>query len=164
MIGARIAGTGHHLPSRVVTDADLAPMLMAEAPSSRQGPRIAPEHIAEDRHLPRMQGQAVFRQAVTRLPDVIRELLLPRGLKPLDLDLLVPHQANLRIMERVASSLDLLPEKMFTNIQKYGNTIAASIPIALHEARRSGRVGSGALVCLAAFGAGLTWGATLVRW
>jgi 3-oxoacyl-[acyl-carrier-protein] synthase III len=81
-----------------------------------------------------------------------------------DLDLFIPHQANLRISQMVAMGLELPEEKVFNNIQRYGNTTAASIPIALHEAVESGRVKPGALVCLAAFGAGFTWGAALMRW
>ncbi|MCB0277718.1 MAG: 3-oxoacyl-ACP synthase, partial [Calditrichaeota bacterium] len=81
-----------------------------------------------------------------------------------DLDLLVPHQANLRITEAVGQRLGLPPEKVFSNIQKYGNTTAATIPICLSEAVDQGRLKSGDLVCLAAFGAGFTWASALIRW
>jgi 3-oxoacyl-[acyl-carrier-protein] synthase-3 len=95
---------------------------------------------------------------------VIHEALAANGYTVADLDLLIPHQANLRISQLVAMGLELPEEKVFNNIQRYGNTTAASIPIALHEAVQEGRVKPGALVCLAAFGAGFTWGAALMRW
>src|SRR5439155_398888 len=106
----------------------------------------------------------VLKHAVTRFPEVIREALANNGCTTADLDLLIPHQANLRISQLVAMGLELPEEKVFNNIQRYGNTTAASIPIALHEAVQEGRVRPGALVCLAAFGAGFTWGAALMRW
>ena len=91
------------------------------------------------------------------------EGLAHNGLSPLDIDLLVPHQANLRISEMVQRRLELPDEKVVNNIQKYGNTTAASIPLALDEAMRAGRIQKGDLVCLAAFGAGFTWGSALIR-
>ena len=111
-----------------------------------------------------MQGNAVFKHAVVRFPEVICEALDKNGLTPEDVDLLVPHQANLRISEYVRQSMGLTPEKVFNNIQKYGNTTAASIPIALTEAWESGLVQPGQLICLAAFGSGFTWGSALIRW
>src|SRR5207249_8587495 len=97
-------------------------------------------------------------------PLSLHDALPIYGCTPADLDLLIPHQANLRISQLVAMGLELPEEKVFNNIQRYGNTTAASIPIALHEAVQEGRVRPGALVCLAAFGAGFTWGAALMRW
>ena len=113
---------------------------------------------------PHMEGRYVFKHAVVRFPEVIREALAAHGYTPADLDLLIPHQANLRISQLVAMGLELPEEKVFNNIQRYGNTTAASIPIALDEARAAGRLHDGDLVCLAAFGAGFTWGAALMRW
>jgi 3-oxoacyl-[acyl-carrier-protein] synthase-3 len=101
---------------------------------------------------------------VQRLPEVIHEVLGAHGLSLADVDMLIPHQANLRINEMVARLLRLPPEKVFNNIQRYGNTTAASIPIALHEAVQEGRIQEGDHVVLAAFGAGLTWGATAMVW
>ena len=143
-----------------------AEKLMVEAPSSKVSPRVT-EDMLEDpgsRLWPRMEGRYVFKHAVTRFPEVIQEALAANGHTIADLDLLIPHQANLRISQMVAMGLDLPEEKVFNNIQRYGNTTAASIPIALHEAVEQGRVKPGALVCLAAFGAGFTWAAALMRW
>jgi 3-oxoacyl-[acyl-carrier-protein] synthase III len=111
-----------------------------------------------------MNGNLVFKHAVVRFPEVIREALNTNGLAPEDIDLLVPHQANLRISEYVRQQMGMSEDKVFNNIQKYGNTTAASIPIALCEAWESGRIKSGDLVCLAAFGSGFTWGSALIRW
>ena len=98
------------------------------------------------------------------MPQVIREVLDVAGLTPEDLDLLVPHQANLRINQAAAAALGLPEEKVVHNIDRYGNTTAGSIPIALSEAIDDGRVSDGNLVCMAAFGAGFTWAAALMRW
>jgi 3-oxoacyl-[acyl-carrier-protein] synthase-3 len=111
-----------------------------------------------------MNGNAVFKHAIVRFPEVIKEALDKNGLAPSDIDLLVPHQANLRISEYVRQQMGLPEEKVMNNIQKYGNTTAASIPIALCEAWETGRVKDGDLVCLAAFGSGFTWGSALIRW
>jgi 3-oxoacyl-[acyl-carrier-protein] synthase-3 len=143
-----------------------AEKLWVEAPSSRCAPRIDAEMIAgeEGRLFPKMHGNYVFRHAVTRFTEVIREALDANRLGAADLDLLVPHQANLRISQMVAAGLELPEEKVFNNIQRYGNTTAGSIPIALSEALAAGRLVPGHLVCLAAFGSGFTWAAALVRW
>jgi 3-oxoacyl-[acyl-carrier-protein] synthase-3 len=113
---------------------------------------------------PNMEGQLVFKNAVVKFPEVIMEALHKTGLTPADIDLLVPHQANLRIAEFVRQKMGLPEEKVWNNIQRYGNTTAASIPIALCEAWEAGRVKEGDLVCLAAFGSGFTWGSALIRW
>jgi 3-oxoacyl-[acyl-carrier-protein] synthase-3 len=143
-----------------------AEKLMVEAPSSKVRPRVTEDMLDDpgSRLWPRMEGRYVFKHAVTRFPEVIQEALAASGHTIADLDLLIPHQANLRISQMVAMGLELPEEKVFNNIQRYGNTTAASIPIALHEAVEQGRVRPGALVCLAAFGAGFTWGAALMRW
>lgn len=113
---------------------------------------------------PNMDGPLVFKTAVVKFPEVIQEALKATGLQASDIDLFVPHQANLRIAEFVRMKLGLPPEKVWNNIQRYGNTTAASIPIALCEAWEAGKVKEGDLVCLAAFGAGFTWGSALIRW
>lgn len=113
---------------------------------------------------PNMNGQLVFKTAVVKFPEVIIEALDKTGLKSEDIDLFVPHQANLRISKFVQRQLRLPDEKVYNNIQKYGNTTAASIPIALCEAWENGKVKTGDLVCLAAFGSGFTWGSALIRW
>jgi 3-oxoacyl-[acyl-carrier-protein] synthase-3 len=141
-----------------------AEKLWTEAPSSRCAPRLDEEMVAGPRLFPKMEGRYVFRHAVTRFPEVIREALETNGLAAADIDLLIPHQANLRISQLVAAALELPEEKVFNNIERYGNTTAASIPIALHEALRAGRIREGSLVCVAAFGSGFTWASALIRW
>lgn len=152
------------LESRLHADGRYAEILMVEAPASRKNPRFTMEMFEAGLHYPKMDGQTVFKQAVQRLPEVILEVLGAHGHKPSDINMLIPHQANLRINEMVARLMKLAPENVYNNIQRYGNTTAASIPIALHEAIQEGKVKSGDLVVLAAFGAGLTWGANLIRW
>jgi len=114
--------------------------------------------------LPYMDGPAVFKKAVVKFPEVIKEALAANGLTEKDIDLLVPHQANLRISQYVQRLLKLSDDQVFNNIQKYGNTTAASVPIALCEAWEAGKVKDGDLVCLAAFGSGFTWASALIRW
>jgi 3-oxoacyl-[acyl-carrier-protein] synthase-3 len=114
--------------------------------------------------IPHMNGQTVLRHAVTRFPEVIMEALDEMNLSPKDIDLLVPHQANLRIAQLVQKRLGLTDEKVFNNIHKFGNTTAASIPIALCEAWEQGKIEDGSLLCVAAFGSGFTWGSALIRW
>ncbi len=113
---------------------------------------------------PVMEGQFVFKMAVKKFPEVIMEGLQKVGLQPADIDLFIPHQANLRISQFVQKALRLQDDQVWNNIQKYGNTTAASIPIALAEAWEAGNVKTGDLVCLAAFGSGFTWGSALIRW
>ncbi|WP_039866227.1 3-oxoacyl-ACP synthase III family protein [Pedobacter sp. BAL39] len=125
---------------------------------------ITKEQIEQGATLPYMDGPAVFKKAVVKFPEVIREALEANGMTAEDIDLLVPHQANLRISQYVQQLLSLPDEKVFNNIQKYGNTTAASVPIALSEAWESGRVKEGDLICLAAFGSGFAWGSALIRW
>ncbi|QHV97229.1 3-oxoacyl-ACP synthase III family protein [Spirosoma endbachense] len=111
-----------------------------------------------------MNGNTVFKHAVVRFMEVINESLHANGYQPGDLALLVPHQANIRISGYVQQQMNLPDEKVFNNIQKYGNTTAASIPIALTEAFEQGRIQPGDLVCLAAFGSGFTWASALIKW
>ncbi|QIP12500.1 ketoacyl-ACP synthase III [Spirosoma aureum] len=111
-----------------------------------------------------MNGNTVFKHAVVRFMEVINESLQANGYQPSDLALLVPHQANIRISGYVQQQMNLPDEKVFNNIQKYGNTTAASIPIALTEAFEQGRIQPGDLVCLAAFGSGFTWASALIKW
>jgi 3-oxoacyl-[acyl-carrier-protein] synthase-3 len=123
------------------------------------------ENLLENKtYYPNMNGQLVFKTAVTKFPEVIMEALNKTGYTPADIDMLVPHQANLRIAQFVQKTLRLPDEKVYNNIMKYGNTTAASIPIALCEAWEAGKIKEGDLVCLAAFGSGFTWGSALIRW
>ena len=139
-------------------------ILTVPKPSPIENPRINQAMLDKGEFYPVMEGRYVFKHAVTRFPEVINEALEAAGYTAEDLDLLVPHQANLRITEAVGQRLGLPPEKVFSNIQKYGNTTAATIPICLSEAVDQGRLKSGDLVCLAAFGAGFTWASALIRW
>jgi len=113
---------------------------------------------------PLMNGNYVFKHAVTRFPESIQEALTEAKLSTEDIDLFVPHQANLRISQFVQRQLGLPDEKVFNNIQKYGNTTAASIPIALSEAKAKGKIKAGDVVLMSAFGAGFTWGSVIMKW
>jgi 3-oxoacyl-[acyl-carrier-protein] synthase-3 len=137
--------------------------LWIEFCSSAHDPRITHEMVDSGRIWPKMNGKQVFRWATTKMPESIGRVLQRNNLTTKDVDLLVPHQANMRINELVAQKLELPPEKVMHNIQKYGNTTAASIPLALSEAVEQGRAKKGDLVLFAAFGAGFTWGAGLCR-
>ena len=124
---------------------------------------ITQKMLDEGLHYPHMEGQFVFKLAVTKFPEVINEVLEDAGLQTSDIDMLIPHQANLRIASFVQKRLGLSEDQVFNNIQKYGNTTAASVPIAFCEAWEAGKIKAGDLVCLAAFGSGFTWGAALLR-
>lgn len=113
---------------------------------------------------PYMDGPAVFKKAVVKFPEVIMEALQQNGMTPAELRLMIPHQANLRIAQFVQQKLKLRDDQVYNNIQQYGNTTAASVPIALCEAWEKGLINSGDLVCLAAFGSGFTWASALIRW
>lgn len=115
-------------------------------------------------NFPNMDGPAVFKTAVVKFPEVIMEALAANGYQPSDLKLLIPHQANLRIAQFVQHKLKLRDDQVYNNIQKYGNTTAASVPIALCEAWEAGKINEGDLVCLAAFGSGFTWASALLKW
>lgn len=122
------------------------------------------ETVAAKEHFVHQQGQDVFKSAVREMAEVSRLMLDRNGLTPDDLALFVPHQANIRIMEAAAKRLELAPEKLFVNIDRYANTTAATIPTALHQAFEEGKMRKGDRVVLAAFGAGFTWGGALLRW
>ena len=120
--------------------------------------------VSEGLHFIEMKGREVFRFAVRAMPAATRTVLEESGHTLGDLDLLIPHQANHRILEAAARSLNLPPDGLYTNVEKYGNTSAASIPIALSDAVEEGRIQPGDLVVCVGFGAGLTWGAAAIRW
>ena len=122
------------------------------------------EMIDTGQIFPNMDGPAVFKTAVVKFPEVIMEALQANGFQPSDLSMLIPHQANLRIAQFVQQKLKLRDDQVYNNIQKYGNTTAASVPIALCEAWEKGMVKDGDLVCLAAFGSGFTWASALLKW
>jgi 3-oxoacyl-[acyl-carrier-protein] synthase-3 len=122
------------------------------------------ESVEQHQHFIHMSGNDVFKIAVRGMETVARQALDQAGVALADIDLLVPHQANLRIIDATARRLELPPEKVVVNIDRYGNTSAASIPIALDEAVRGGRIQRGSRIVMVAFGGGLTWGAAVVRW
>ncbi|MFM7017685.1 3-oxoacyl-ACP synthase III family protein [Flavobacterium sp.] len=118
----------------------------------------------DESYFPYMNGQFVFKNAVIRFSEVINEALQANNLQVSDIDLLIPHQANLRISQFIQKKFDLADDQVFNNIQKYGNTTAASIPIALTEAWEQGKIKEGDKIVLAAFGSGFTWASAIIRW
>lgn len=126
--------------------------------------KLIEENNSEDlSYYPYMNGNFVFKHAVTRFGEVIREALETNNLEVSDIDLLVPHQANLRISQSIQKRMGLGDDNVYNNIMRYGNTTAASIPIAMSEAFHEGKIKEGDLVCLAAFGSGFTWASALIR-
>jgi len=139
--------------------------LWLEAPGSGFWPtRLTHEMLDERRHFPRMDGRFVFKHAVTRMPEVLLETLTAASLKLEDVDLFLFHQANLRINEYVAQQLEIPPERCPSNIERYGNCSAASIPMLLDEAARSGGLRPGQLVSMTSFGSGFSWSSAVMRW
>jgi 3-oxoacyl-[acyl-carrier-protein] synthase III len=154
------------LTTHLHAEGQFAEKLWLECAAWRERPRLTEAMVAgpTPRVYPRMEGRYVFKHAVQRFTEVINEALAAGGYTINDLDLLIPHQANLRISQLVALGFELPEEKVVNNIQRYGNTTAASIGLALYEAIEAGRLHAGDLLCLAAFGAGFTWAAVLIRW
>ncbi len=122
------------------------------------------ESIKKNLHCMKMKGNEVFKVAVRALENLVIETLKANEIKPSDLSLLIPHQANLRIIQATAQRLNLSMDKVVVNLDKYGNTSSASIPVALDEAVRMGRIRDGDYILLEAFGGGLTWGSALIKW
>jgi len=154
------------LAHRLHADGRMAEKLALLGPSGKRKPRIdASVAPPEDPFCyPIMQGRVVFKNAVDGLCEAINEVLASAGYSPKDMNILLPHQANLRINQFVALTLELEERQVNNNIERYGNTTAATLPLLLTETAAEGRVCRGDLVCFAAFGAGFTWGATLYRW
>ena len=144
------------------TDGSLAPLLHIPAGGSAR-PTSA-ETLAAREGFVRMDGHTIFKYAVRNMAGVAARAVADAGLKPSDIDWFVPHQANMRIIQAVARTMDVPMERVVTNIETTGNTTAASIPLALHEAVLDGRIKDGDNVLFGSFGAGLTWGAAVVRW
>ncbi|MDP6457483.1 MAG: beta-ketoacyl-ACP synthase III [Candidatus Marinimicrobia bacterium] len=138
--------------------------LWLPAPGSKYNPFNSKELIDKDLHVPYMNGREVFKNAVVRFPEVIHEALDHNGLTLNDVALIIPHQANYRISQAVAKRLGVGMDRVYSNIHKYGNTTAASIPIAMSEAYADGKISSGDIVILAAFGSGFTWASAAIRW
>jgi 3-oxoacyl-[acyl-carrier-protein] synthase-3 len=152
------------ITSKLHADGVYAKKLWGEWPTIIHHPRIAPEMLESDRIYPKMEGRYVFKHAVTRFPEVIHEALNDAGISIEEVDLVIPHQANLRITEAVAQRLGIGMDKMYSNIHKFGNTTAATIPICLSEAYEEGRIKEGTMLALASFGSGFTWASSLVKW
>jgi 3-oxoacyl-[acyl-carrier-protein] synthase-3 len=167
--GAVVLGPTSHegrgvLSTHLYADGSQAELLWCDLGGCGHSPRLAHEHLDQGLQYPVMQGREVFKHATTRMPEAVRTALKQNGLTTADIKVLIPHQANMRIAEMVQRQLDLRSDQVFNNIDKYGNTTAASIPIALHEAVEAGVVQRGDLVMFAAFGSGFTWGSAAVRW
>lgn len=154
------------LSSHLHSQGEHALELCLVGPSTEQWvPQIIEENLQEDiPYYPHMNGQFVFKNAVGRFHEVIMEGLGKNNLTPEDIDMLIPHQANLRISQFVQRKFKLSDDQVYNNIQKYGNTTAASIPIALTEAWEDGKIKGGDTVVLAAFGSGFTWASSIIRW
>jgi 3-oxoacyl-[acyl-carrier-protein] synthase-3 len=151
------------LTSALYGDGNHRDILYVPGGGSQCRPFVTPEMIARADTVPVMDGKAVFKLAVTRMPEATVEVLTRCGYGTQDLDLLIMHQANLRINEKAQSILGLTNDKVYNNIQKYGNTTSGTLPIAFHEARQAGMAPEGALVAFTALGAGLHWGSVLMR-
>ena len=142
-----------------------ADKLIVESPSiAHWVPEILEAGDDDVSYFPYMDGQFVFKNAVVRFSEVIMEGLIKNGLKKEDIDMLIPHQANLRIAQFIQKKFDLSDDQVFNNIMKYGNTTAASVIIALTEAWEQGKIKSGDNVVLAAFGSGFTWASAIIKW
>ncbi|MFP4039697.1 MAG: 3-oxoacyl-ACP synthase III family protein [Desulfosudaceae bacterium] len=153
------------LASVLHAEGKYAESLVLEAPASRIYPeRISHQMLEEGRHYPKMDGKRIFKLAVTRLPELTLEVMAQAGLSTMDeIDLIIPHQANLRINEFYQLAMELPDGKVYNNIQKYGNTTAATIPLALDEVIEQGRYRKGDTVLFLGLGAGVTWGGNLYR-
>lgn len=141
-----------------------AEKLWVDTPGSMYHPRVSPQHIETGRQYLEMDGREVFRHAVVRMPESVRAVLAATGHAVENITLLLAHQANLRISEAMQKDLGLRDDQVYNNIMWYGNTTAATIPIALDECVRSGRVKRGDLIVMTAFGSGFMWGSAAIRW
>jgi 3-oxoacyl-[acyl-carrier-protein] synthase-3 len=151
LIGTRLGALGEHTG-------------LLQVPAGGSRTPTTPKSIARGDHFIKMKGKEVFKLAVRLMEEAARDILEQHGLAADQIGLVIPHQANLRIIEAIAQYLELPVDRFFVNVDRYGNTSAASIPIALDEARLTGRIRPGELTLLVAFGAGLTYGSALIRW
>jgi 3-oxoacyl-[acyl-carrier-protein] synthase-3 len=150
--------------THLFADGRHAEKLWVDGPGLAHDPFVSKEMIDAGIHRPVMEGREVFKFASVKMPESVQIALTSNNIAPADVHLLVPHQANLRIIEMVQKALGLRDDQVYANIQKYGNTTAASIPIALHEALEEGRLDRGDTLVLTSFGSGFTWGSALVKW
>jgi 3-oxoacyl-[acyl-carrier-protein] synthase-3 len=164
ILGPTAAAGRGVLSTHLYADGRHAEKLWVDAPGLAHDPFISEELLRAGKHRAVMEGREVFKYASVLMPQSVATALAHNGLTPADVSLLVPHQANLRILEMVQKAAGLREDQVYTNIQKYGNTTAASIPIALHEAVCEGRLKRGDVLILTAFGSGFTWASAAVRW
>ncbi|HUP48659.1 MAG TPA: beta-ketoacyl-ACP synthase III [Thermoanaerobaculia bacterium] len=151
------------IASRLYTNGSNIEALYIRGVGFRFRPFVTKEQIDRDDPIPIMEGREVFKQAVSKMPEAVRAVCEEAGVKVEDIDLLLIHQANLRIVEAVGKQLGLPPEKVPHNIERYGNTTAGTLPILYHECVAGGRIRPGMLICFTALGSGLHWGAALYR-
>ena len=152
------------LSTHLYADGRHAEKLWVDGPGLAHDPYVSEEMLRQGKHRAVMEGKEVFKYASVLMPQSVATALEASGLTPGEIKLLVPHQANLRIIEMVQRAIGLRDDQVYANIQKYGNTTAASIPIALHEALCAGRLSRGDLLVLTAFGSGFTWASAAIRW
>ena len=164
--GAVLLGPGHSeqgmLACTLGSEGDLGASLSIPAGGTREA--ITADGLESGRHLMRMDGRAVFKWAVRVIQDAAWDVTTHAGLSPADLDLVVLHQANVRIIDAAVEGLGVSPDRVATNLDRYGNTSAASVPLVLAEAMEAGRIAPGDRVLMVGFGAGLAWGAALMQW
>ena len=151
------------MATKLYTDGSNIEALYVKGVGFRHRPFVTKEQIDAGDPIPTMEGREVFKEAVSRMPQAVRAVCEAAGTKVSDIDLLLIHQANLRIIEGVAKQLGLPPEKVPHNIERYGNTTAGTLPILFHECVEAGRIKPGMLICFTALGSGLHWGAALYR-
>jgi len=152
------------LSTHIFADGRYAEKLWVDGPGLAHDPFVSVSMLEQGLHRPVMEGREVFKFASTKMPESVAIALESNRLSPTDVTLLVPHQANLRIIEMVQKAAGLRDDQVYSNIHKYGNTTAASIPIALDEALAEGRLKTGDVLVLTAFGSGFTWGSAAIRW
>jgi 3-oxoacyl-[acyl-carrier-protein] synthase-3 len=164
VLGPGSSENGGILAFDLHSEGDHAEKLWVDSPGSMYHPRVSREQIEAGRQYLEMDGREVFRHAVVRMPESVRAVLSSAGQSLEDLNLLLAHQANLRISEVMQKNLGLRDDQVYNNIMWYGNTTAATIPIALDECVRAGRLRRGDLLVMTAFGSGFMWGSAAVRW
>jgi 3-oxoacyl-[acyl-carrier-protein] synthase-3 len=152
------------LSTHLFADGRFAKELWMDSPSPKDRPTFYPEYLEDKRHFPKMNGKLVFKNASEKMPQAVHTALKHNGLTVEDVDHLLPHQANDRISLMVAKILQIPVEKVIRNIDRFGNTTAASIPIGLDEAVKDGRIQQGDIVVLTAFGSGFTWASAVIKW
>lgn len=163
VIEASDNGNRGFIGAKLFTDGSNIEALYVPGVGFRRRPYVDRDQVDRAEPIPVMEGREVFKQAVSRMPEAVRQVCTAAGVKPDDIDILLIHQANLRIVEGVAKQLGFKPDKVPHNIERYGNTTAGTLPILYHECVSDGRIRPGMLVCFTALGSGLHWGAALYR-